>query len=129
MPAELGTSWWLEEAAAALDDDVSAPLERSATPEQDRALDEAVAAAAAVGAPQHAVPLEREEVAHRIRSPLFRRGVLFPECATVQPAGLVRVLRRKAVAAGHVAAHRITLGISKRAEGYVLRTSTMTPCK
>jgi glycine/D-amino acid oxidase-like deaminating enzyme len=201
MPPELGTSWWLEEAAAAIDDDVSGPLagdvdadvcivgggytglwtalgikERdpgahvvlleadrcgvgpsgrnggflhgywasigrarevlgdegaiavaragegilpavralggdvwlreggmltvSTTPEQDAALDESVAAAAAVGAPQHAVPLDRDEVAERIRSPLFRRGVFFPECATVQPARLVRVLRRKAIDAG-----------------------------
>jgi glycine/D-amino acid oxidase-like deaminating enzyme len=79
----------------------------STTPAQDGALDASVAAAAAVGAPAQAVPLDREELAERIRSPIFRRGVYFPECATVQPARLVRVLRRKAIAAG-VAIHEHT---------------------
>jgi glycine/D-amino acid oxidase-like deaminating enzyme len=39
-------------------------------------------------------------VAERLRSPVFRRGVLFRDCATVQPARLCRVLRRAALAAG-----------------------------
>jgi glycine/D-amino acid oxidase-like deaminating enzyme len=72
----------------------------SATPAQDRALDESVDAAAAVGSPEHAVRLGREELAERIKSPVFRQGVFFPECATVQPARLVRVLRRKVIDAG-----------------------------
>jgi glycine/D-amino acid oxidase-like deaminating enzyme len=72
----------------------------SATPAQDRALDESVDAAAAVGSPEHAVRLGREELADRIKSPAFRQGVFFPECATVQPARLVRVLRRKVIDAG-----------------------------
>jgi glycine/D-amino acid oxidase-like deaminating enzyme len=91
----LGSDVWLHE---------SGMLSVSTTSAQDRALDDSVAAAAAVGAPEQAVPLGRAELAERIRSPLFRRGVFFPECATVQPARLVRVLRRKVIAAG-VAVH------------------------
>lgn len=68
----------------------------SAAPGQDAAIDAAVAA----GAPEHATPLTRDEVAERIRSPVFRRGVFFPDGATVQPARLVRALRRAALDAG-----------------------------
>jgi glycine/D-amino acid oxidase-like deaminating enzyme len=39
-------------------------------------------------------------VAVRLHSPVFRRGVFFPECATVQPARLVRVLRAAVLRAG-----------------------------
>ncbi len=91
----LGSDVWLHE---------SGMLSVSTTPAQDRALDASVAAAAAVGAPEQAVPLGPDELAERIRSPLFRRGVFFPECATVQPARLVRALRRKVIDAG-VALH------------------------
>jgi len=87
----LGADVWLHE---------SGMLSVSTTPAQDRALDDSVEAAAAVGAPEQAVPLGPDEVAQRIQSPVFRRGVFFPECATVQPARLVRVLRRKAIEAG-----------------------------
>jgi glycine/D-amino acid oxidase-like deaminating enzyme len=93
----LGEDVWLHEGGL---------LSVSTTPVQDGALDESVAAAAAVGASAQAVPLERDELAERIRSPLFRRGVFFPECATVQPARLVRVLRRKVIEAGVVVHER-----------------------
>jgi glycine/D-amino acid oxidase-like deaminating enzyme len=46
------------------------------------------------------VSLTGDELAERIRSPVFRRGVFFPEGATVQPARLVRALRRAALDAG-----------------------------
>ena len=72
----------------------------SASPAQDGAVDGAVEAAVHVGAPEQAVPLTAEQVGERVRSPVFRRGVFFPECATVQPARLVRALRRAALAAG-----------------------------
>ena len=94
----LGADVWLHE---------SGMLSVSTTPAQDRALDDSVEAAAAVGAPEQAVPLGPDELAQRIQSPVFRRGVFFPECATVQPARLVRVLRRKAIDAG-VAVHERT---------------------
>jgi len=83
-------------------------LSVSTTPAQDRALDASVDAAAAVGSPEQAVALGPDDLAARIQSPVFRRGVFFPECATVQPARLVRALRRKAVDAG-VELHERTL--------------------
>jgi glycine/D-amino acid oxidase-like deaminating enzyme len=87
----LGADVWLHETGM---------LSVSTTPAQDLSLDASVAAAAAVGSPEQAVPLDHDELAERIRSPAFRRGVFFPECATVQPARLVRVLRSKAIGAG-----------------------------
>ena len=91
-------------AVRALDADVwlreGGMLMVSAAPAQDAAVDDAVAAAAALGAPEQAVPLPREEVAARIRSPRFRRGVYFRDGATVQPARLVRAVRDAAVARG-----------------------------
>ncbi len=47
-----------------------------------------------------AVPLDGDELAGRILSPVFRRGVFFPDGATVQPARLVLALRRAALGAG-----------------------------
>jgi glycine/D-amino acid oxidase-like deaminating enzyme len=72
----------------------------SASPGQDSAVEHAVAAAAEVGAPEQAVALDAEGVAVRVRSPVFRRGVFFPDGATVQPARLVRALRRRVLDAG-----------------------------
>ena len=72
----------------------------SASPAQDAAVDHAVAAAADAGAAGQAVPLEADAVAARVRSPVFRRGVFFPDGATVQPARLVRALRRRVLDVG-----------------------------
>jgi glycine/D-amino acid oxidase-like deaminating enzyme len=72
----------------------------SASPAQDAAVDHAVAAAAEVGVPEQALPLDAGAVAERVRSAVFRRGVFFPDGATVQPARLVRALRRRVLAAG-----------------------------
>ena len=72
----------------------------STAPAQDAAVDAAVAAAEALGAPEQAVPLSADELAQRIRSPRFRRGVFFRDGATVQPARLVRALREAALARG-----------------------------
>ncbi|HET7566727.1 MAG TPA: FAD-dependent oxidoreductase [Gaiellaceae bacterium] len=74
----------------------------SAAPAQDAAVERAVAAAAALGRPEEAVPLPAEELAARVRSPVFRRGVFFRDGATVHPGLLVRALRRAALAAGVV---------------------------
>jgi glycine/D-amino acid oxidase-like deaminating enzyme len=91
-------------AVRALEDDVwlreGGMLMVSASPGQDAAIDGAVEAAAEVGRPEQAVALTGDELAERIRSPVFRRGVFFPEGATVQPARLVRALRRAALDAG-----------------------------
>jgi glycine/D-amino acid oxidase-like deaminating enzyme len=72
----------------------------SAAPAQDAAIDRAVAAAVAVGRSDQAVALSRDELARRVASPVFRRGVFFPDGATVHPGLLVRALRRAALDAG-----------------------------
>jgi glycine/D-amino acid oxidase-like deaminating enzyme len=87
----LGEDVWLREAGM---------LEVSAAPGQDEAVETAVRVAGELGVPERAVPLDAAEVAERCRSPVFRRGVWFPDAATVQPARLVRALRRAALAAG-----------------------------
>lgn len=69
-------------------------LEVSTTPAQDQAIEDALHTAAELGVPGRARPVEPGI------SPVFRRGVLFPDAATVQPARLVRALRRAAVGAG-----------------------------
>jgi glycine/D-amino acid oxidase-like deaminating enzyme len=66
----------------------------STTPAQDTKLDAAVAAADALGAPEEAVLLDRDELAERCRSPRFRRGVFFRDGATLHPGRLVKALRR-----------------------------------
>ena len=75
-------------------------LKVSAAPAQDAAVERSVTAARALGVEEEAVPLTADEVAERCRSPRFRRGVFFREGATVQPARLVRALRRAALAEG-----------------------------
>ncbi len=82
-------------------------LKVSAAPFQDAAVERSVSAARELGVPEEAVPLSAEEVAGRIRSPRFRGGVFFRDGATVQPARLVRALRRAALDAG-VAVHEGT---------------------
>jgi glycine/D-amino acid oxidase-like deaminating enzyme len=86
-----GEDVWLREAGM---------LMVSTTPAQDVAITDAVAAAASVGVAEQAVPLDADAVAAKVKSPLFRRGVFFPDGATVQPARLVRALRRAAIDAG-----------------------------
>jgi glycine/D-amino acid oxidase-like deaminating enzyme len=87
----LGSDVWLREGGM---------LMVSTTPSQDRAVDEAVRAAEALGAPEEAVALDEHALAQRIASPAFRRGVFYRDGATVQPARLVRALRREVIAAG-----------------------------
>jgi len=91
-------------AVRALEDDVwlveGGMLMVSAAPAQDAAVEHAVAAAADAGVREQVVPLDGDQLALRSRSPVFRRGVFFPDGATVQPARLVRALRRRVLAAG-----------------------------
>jgi glycine/D-amino acid oxidase-like deaminating enzyme len=87
----LGSEVWLREGGM---------LMVSTTPSQDRAIDTAVRAAAALGAPEEAAALDEHQLANRLASPAFRRGVFFRDGATVQPARLVRTLRREVIAAG-----------------------------
>jgi glycine/D-amino acid oxidase-like deaminating enzyme len=86
-----GEDVWLREAGM---------LMVSASPGQDAAIDRAVAAAQAVGAPDQAVPHDAAGVAKHIRSPVFRRGVFFRDGATIQPARLAAALRRAVLDAG-----------------------------
>jgi glycine/D-amino acid oxidase-like deaminating enzyme len=65
-------------------------LKVSAAASQDAGLGRLLEATRALGVEEMALPLLREEVAARVRSPRFRRGVWLPECATIQPARLAR---------------------------------------
>jgi glycine/D-amino acid oxidase-like deaminating enzyme len=82
-------------------------LEVSAAPAQDESIDRAVETARELGVDEEAVPLTREEVGERCSSPRFRKGVLFRDGATVQPARLARALRAAALEDG-VAIHERT---------------------
>ena len=75
-------------------------LKVSAALAQDAAIARSVETARELGVEEEAVALSGAEVAERIRSPVFRRGVFFRDGATVQPARLARALRRAAVADG-----------------------------
>ena len=100
------------DAVGALGEDVWARqggmMKVATTEAQETVIDRAVRTAAELGVPEEAVPLSREEVSRRIRSPVFRRGVWFRDGITVQPARLVRALRRAALAAG-VTLHERTI--------------------
>ncbi|MFY9579956.1 MAG: FAD-binding oxidoreductase [Gaiellaceae bacterium] len=102
-------------AVRALADDVwlreGGMLKVSTAPSQDREVDASVEAAAALGVPDEAVPLDADDIASRIRSPVFRRGVFYRDGATVQPARLVRALRRSALGSG-VVLHERTRAVS-----------------
>jgi len=108
----LGAEVWLREGGM---------LMVSTTPSQDEAIDAAVRAAEELGAPAQAVALDAQQVAARIASPVFRRGVFFPEGATVQPARLVRALRAAVLAAG-VELHEQTQAVAV-ADGLVTTRS------
>jgi glycine/D-amino acid oxidase-like deaminating enzyme len=87
----LGDDVWLREGGM---------LEVSTSPRQDATPAAAVAAARQLGVSEEARLLSEQEVGSRCRSPSFRGGVLFPSVATVQPARLVRALRRAALGRG-----------------------------
>ena len=91
-------------AVRALPDDVwlreGGMLKVSTAAAQDAAIDAAIAAAEDLGVGAEAVPLDADALAKRVRSPVFRRGVFFRDGATVQPARLVRALKRAVHAAG-----------------------------
>ena len=78
----------------------------STAPAFDDVGREAVAAAAALGAPHRVIDLTGAEVRARCDSALFRRGVLIPDFATLQPARLALGLRRRLVERGAVVFER-----------------------
>jgi glycine/D-amino acid oxidase-like deaminating enzyme len=88
-------------AVRALDEDVwlteGGMLLVSTSPAHDEHVREAIEIAAELGSPEEAI---RVDPAERLHSPAFREGVLYRDGATVQPARLVRALRRAALAAG-----------------------------
>jgi glycine/D-amino acid oxidase-like deaminating enzyme len=88
---ELGEDVWLREGGL---------LRVSASPGQDEILQRSVTVARELGVEEEAIPLACGEVAARCASPAFRRGVFYRDGATVQPARLVRALRRRVLAAG-----------------------------
>ena len=96
-------------------------LKVSAAPAQDGVVDAPVGAARALGVEEEAVPLGPAELAERCRSPVFRRAVFFRDGATVQPARLVRALRRAALDAG-VVVHERSPVVRLRPEGPELET-------
>ncbi len=67
-------------------------------PAHDAELEHAAAVAAEMGAPEQAVLIDRDALT--VDSPAFRGAVFYPDAATVQPARLVRALRRAVLAAG-----------------------------
>jgi glycine/D-amino acid oxidase-like deaminating enzyme len=96
----------------------------SAAPAQDAAIERAVAAAAAVGRPDQAVALSRDELARRVASPVFREGVFYPDGATVHPGLLVRALRRAVLDADvelyeRTPVRRVRDGVVETAHGVV----------
>ena len=85
----LGEDVWLSETGL---------LTVATGPAHEPQLERAVATAARLGVPEEAVLLSPDELS--VRSPRFRSAVFYRDGATVQPARLVRALRRAAVAAG-----------------------------
>jgi glycine/D-amino acid oxidase-like deaminating enzyme len=77
-------------------------LSVSAAPAQDGAWTEATEACARLGFGDRWRALTAEQVAARVRSPVFREGAFMPTAATVQPAALARGLRRVALERGVV---------------------------
>jgi glycine/D-amino acid oxidase-like deaminating enzyme len=110
------------DAVRALGDDVwlteSGMLTVAIGPAHDAVVEHDAAVAAEVGAPEEAVLVARDELT--VDSPVFRGAVRHRDAATVQPARLVRALRRAAVAAG-VDIHERTPVVG--VEGQRLRTA------
>jgi glycine/D-amino acid oxidase-like deaminating enzyme len=97
-------------------------LEVSTAEAQDAAIDEIVEAAAAV-APDRVVALDEAGVRARCHSPRFRRGLLVPDDATVQPARLALGLRRRLLERGAaVHEHSRVRALESGPGGVVART-------
>jgi glycine/D-amino acid oxidase-like deaminating enzyme len=80
-------------------------LQVSASPAQDGALDDGIAAAARLGVGEQWVGLSAKEVAARIDLPRLRAGALMRDGATVQPARLALGLRERVRAREGVTVH------------------------
>jgi len=104
----------------------------SAAPAQDGAWTEAVELCARLGVADEYVALTDDEVRARVISPVFRAGVFMRDGATVQPARLVRGLRRAVLERGVVIHERTAVrpsgfGLGRTGEGsggVAIRTSS-----
>ena len=96
-------------------------LSVSAAPAQDGAWTEATDACARLGFGDRWRALTADEVAARVRSPVFRAGAFMPTAATVQPAALARGLRRVALERGVVIHERTRV---ERFEAGIVTTSS-----
>jgi len=97
-------------------------LEVSAAPAQDESIDAALAAARELGVEEEAVAIGRDELDQRCSSPRFRRGVLYREGATVQPARLLRALRAAVLDEGVVLHERTPMVRLSRGSPNVVET-------
>jgi glycine/D-amino acid oxidase-like deaminating enzyme len=97
----------------------------STAPAFDEVGSRAAGAAAALGAPERVVQLSADEVRARCASPLFRKGVLIPDFATLQPARLALGLRRRLLDRGAlVFEHSRVRGLRGGAGGVVATTES-----
>jgi len=96
---ERGVDVWLREAPM---------LRVSASPAQDEVIEDSLRATQELGFEEEARALSVDEVRERCASPRFRRGALFREGATIQPARLARALRRAVLDDPCVALHEHT---------------------
>ena len=97
-----GEDVWLREAGM---------IRVSAAPGQDDSLEDEVRAARDLGVSDEAVALSADELAARIRSPRFRKGVFMRDCATIQPARLSQALRRAVLELASVHEHTRVTGV------------------
>jgi glycine/D-amino acid oxidase-like deaminating enzyme len=104
-------------------------LRVSAAEAQDRSIGDEVEAAEVLGVPEEAVALSREELAKRVRSPVFRSGVFLRDGATIQPARLALTLRSAALESVRLHEHtrvtRIDDGRLETATGVVRAKETV----
>jgi glycine/D-amino acid oxidase-like deaminating enzyme len=87
----------------------------SAGESEDSGVERAFEAVSALGVEEEATLLDTEEVRRRCDSPRFCSGVIFRDGATVQPARLVLVLRRAAIASGVLGSSTLPSRLSGRA--------------
>ena len=92
----------------------------STAPAWDGAWEATVSSCRDLGRPDACRPLEQAEVRSRCDSPVFRAGAFYPGAATVQPARLVRGLRRKVLAAGVELCEQTTVRTVERRGGDVV---------
>ena len=97
-------------------------VETSTSEAQDAVIDEILTAAAV--APDKVIALDETGVRARCDSPRFRRGLLVPDDATVQPARLALGLRRRLIERGaRIFEHSRVRALSAHADGVVAETA------